>query len=81
MKQLLILGDFHWLEGVTREGARERDQRRMELDTIAMVLLRDEISRDLARIEEVLGASSARGLELTLPGGEGGTLQHNPEPP
>ncbi|VDD80107.1 unnamed protein product [Mesocestoides corti] len=59
VKQLLILGDFCWLELITKEGAEERNRRRTELDAVAMQL-RDEISRDLYALEETLGASSSR---------------------
>lgn len=59
IKQLLILGDFCWLEAVTKEGAEERDRRRADLDAVAS-RLRDAISCDLASLEELLGSSSSR---------------------
>ncbi|KAH9279100.1 hypothetical protein ECG_08310 [Echinococcus granulosus] len=54
IKQLLLLGDFRWLETAVREDAEERDRRRADLDAVA-TRLHEEVSRDLCALEEVLG--------------------------
>ncbi|KAL5104726.1 Mediator of RNA polymerase II transcription subunit 22 [Taenia crassiceps] len=54
IKQLLLLGDFRWLEGAVREEVEERDRRRADLDAVA-TRLHEEVVRDLCTLEEVLG--------------------------
>ncbi|KAL7057321.1 hypothetical protein AAHC03_019070 [Spirometra sp. Aus1] len=54
IKQLLILGDFCWLEKVTKAGAEERERRRAELDAVA-VKLADELAADLFTLDDKLG--------------------------
>ncbi|CDS36649.1 Mediator of RNA polymerase II transcription [Echinococcus multilocularis] len=66
IKQLLLLGDFRWLETAVREDAEERDRRRADLDAVA-TRLHEEVSRDLCALEEVLGP--------TRPSSQGHTSQ------
>ncbi|VDN12438.1 unnamed protein product [Dibothriocephalus latus] len=54
IKQLLILGDFCWLEKATKAGAEERERRRAELDAVA-IKLADELAADLFTLDDKLG--------------------------
>uniref|UniRef100_A0A183SF49 Mediator of RNA polymerase II transcription subunit 22 n=1 Tax=Schistocephalus solidus TaxID=70667 RepID=A0A183SF49_SCHSO len=56
IKQLLILGDFCWLEKVTKMGAEERERRRAELDAVA-IKLADELAADLFTLDDKLGTT------------------------
>ncbi|BHF79747.1 Mediator of RNA polymerase II transcription subunit 22 [Sparganum proliferum] len=59
IKQLLILGDFCWLEKVTKAGAEERERRRAELDAVA-IKLADELAADLFTLDDKLGTTVNR---------------------
>lgn len=64
IKQLLLLGDFRWLEAAVREEVEERDRRRADLDAVA-ARLHEEVSRDLCTLEEILGPTRPSSLEKT----------------
>ncbi|VEL19039.1 unnamed protein product [Protopolystoma xenopodis] len=59
IKQFLILGDFCWLEQVTRSGTEDRASRKRDLELVAF-RLRDELAYDANALADELAFTEAR---------------------